>query len=126
MTLWAIDAGVRVFDDRSQRGVGEGKASLAATVEPVRQQTKRVGVAFEGHEIGPLFGCEQVAHLQPSSFGEISANGFLARVTEWRIAHVVRQTCGGHDRANLLERGLRVRVLQPVHLLECLKKKKEN
>ena len=58
---------IRIFDDRSQRRVGEGKTSRAAAVELVCQQPECVGVTLEVSEVFPLpfvqlpFECKSVA-----------------------------------------------------------------
>ena len=106
-------AGIGVFDDRSQSGVGQRKTALATTVKTVSQQTKRIGVALKRHKVGPLLVGEQLTHTLTFALGEICADGFLAGVTERRVAHIMRQACRRHNTAYLLKGRTRVGVFLP-------------
>ncbi len=104
--LWLPHGTVRtigIFHDGSQRGISHHEAAAPTTVEVVRKQAERVGVAVEARHVHPFrfgkfaaIGSNQVVKRAAVSFAEISAYGALAAVAERRVAHIVRQTSRTH------------------------------
>ena len=77
----------------------------------MREQTEGIGVTVEVGDVVPRGFGEELAVLLSRTLGEEGANGLFARVTEGRIAHIVRQTRGRHDGADAFEGGCVGRVV---------------
>ena len=92
-----------IFYNGHEHAVGHGKASLPAAFELVHQPSETVGIAFEVGQVGPLRGGEQRLQFLPGAFGEICGNGLFAAVSERRIAQVVSQAGGSHNRVDMVE-----------------------
>ena len=94
-----------VLDHRSEGGIRHDEAAFAPTVEAMREQTEGIGVTVEVSDVVPGGFGEELAVWLSRALGEEGANGLFARVTEGRIAHIVRQTGGRHDGADTFEGG---------------------
>ena len=94
-----------VLDHRSEGGIRHDEAAFSPTVEAMREQTEGIGVTVEVGDVVPRGFGEELAVLLSCAFGEEGANSLFARVTEGRIAHIVRQTRGRHDGADAFEGG---------------------
>ena len=86
---------VRIFDYGGKCRVGHGEAARPASCELVGEQAQRVGVALEMGEVAPLGGAQHIAKPAPLPFAEEGGDGFLSRMAEGGIAHVVAQARRG-------------------------------
>ena len=85
-----------VLDHRGEGGITHDEAAFAPTVEAMREQAEGIGVAVEVSDVVPRGFGQHIAVLLSRALGEEGTNGLFARVTEGRIAHIVRQTGGRH------------------------------
>ena len=94
---------MRILDDGGKRGVSHHKTALTSAVEAVGEEAEGVGVTLEMHEVVPQLLADSATQLLALALAEERLDGFLAGVTERRIAHIVRQASRAHDGAYLLE-----------------------
>ena len=62
-----------------------------------------IGIALKMGDVAPKRRTHLFAEPLTLPIREIGLDGTLTGMSEWRIAHVVRQTGGGDDGADLLE-----------------------
>ena len=55
----------------------------------VGEQTERVGVSLEVDKVTPLSIRQMILEADAFAFAEEGGDGFLAVVSEWRVAEVV-------------------------------------
>ena len=72
-------------------------------MEAVREQSEGVGVTLEVRQVLPHLRRHTFLQRQSAALAKERLYSLLARVSERRIAHVVRQTRRAHDGAQLLE-----------------------
>ena len=71
----------------------------------MRDESEGIGIALEMRDILPEVAVEHWLEFLSLAFCEEGLKGFLARMAEWRITHVVSQTGGGDDSAKFLDEG---------------------
>ena len=94
-----------IFDDACQRAVRHDEAAFATSPEMMREQTERVGVAFEVCDVFPLLWRDAVASLgtdvvleeQPVTLAEVGTDGVLTTMTKRGITEVVGKASGRDD-----------------------------
>ena len=91
----------RVFHDAGQSGVCHDETSFATALKAMGQQAEGIGVSFEVGNVVPEFLRYMFFQVGSLAFGEIGLNGFLARMSKRRIAHVVSQAGCADDSAYL-------------------------
>ena len=107
-------AGKRIFHDGCKHGIGHHETTLAATFKLMRQDSEAVGITLEMGDVVPELGRNFIFQSLSGTLAEESLDGFLARMTEGRIAQIVRQAGCTHDGSDFLEE----RILQLRTLLD--------
>ena len=69
------------------------------------EQSERVGVPLEMHQIGPAFGGKLLLQRSARTFGKEGGDGRLARMTEGGITQIVGKASRRHNLAYRIERG---------------------
>ena len=79
----------RIFHNAGQCGVSHYEPALSPTVEPVCQQTKRVGISLKMRDVRPKIGTQFVFEILPVALCKERLYSLFAAVSERRIAHIV-------------------------------------
>ncbi len=94
---------VGVFHDGGQGGICHRESALAPTLELMGENTEGVGVALETYQVGPLLLGQERAEMLSGTFAEECRNGFLAGMSEGRVAEVMGKACRRGDVAEMVE-----------------------
>ena len=86
--------GKRIFHHAGQYRISHDEASLAPALKLMGQQPENIGVTFKMSDVVPKAWIHLVSERATISLQEECLDGFFPRMTERRIAHVVRQTSG--------------------------------
>ena len=95
--------GVRILHDTGNGGVGHHETAGAAPLELVGKQSEGVGITFKVGDVVPECRTDKCLQLTAVPFGKEGLDGFLAAMSERRIAQVVCQTGGGDNLSYLFK-----------------------
>ena len=91
----------RVFEVGAQRCIGQPHAAVELVILQLREHTQTLGIAFEVEKIATLLVSHVVQPAAPGCLLEPVTYRILAAVAERRIADVVGQARGLHQRTEV-------------------------